>query len=291
MIKDCYPTWKEIFTVNEPTFELLYLKKNIPIIIAKNVLKYPEKVKEFLSDGYWWPNGLSEEFARPGKSFAFGGNERLYLDPLLYYFEQLFGLKYIEVLEIVGNCFNGDMEMFNSRSAFPHVDSWFHDRTFDLYMDNKKDSPGPLDGGLIAYNLNITDDKNVKTGFWSFRDKTSIFNFNRIDFNEYETYNMDMDKKYENEKNLKWFQIEGNSGPFKLEDVFTLEYNSLVLYPTFHFHKPYLKEEWFTDSDRVTITGFLGIDPNEMSFPKESFNNVRSVWELFGLNDIFGLNQ
>ena len=67
MIKDCSKIWEEVFVVNDPTFELIYFgkDKDIPIIVAKNILKYPDKVREFLSNGYWWTNGFSEEYARP----------------------------------------------------------------------------------------------------------------------------------------------------------------------------------------------------------------------------------
>ncbi len=82
MLKDCSKVWKEISVVNSPTFQLRHLGKNndIPIIIAKDIFKYPEKVKDFLSNGYWWSNGLSKEYARGGKSMPFGGNETEYFE-------------------------------------------------------------------------------------------------------------------------------------------------------------------------------------------------------------------
>ena len=52
--------WKEVFVVNELSFEPLEdsctSDGDIPIFIAKNVLKYPEQVREFMEDGYWWEN-------------------------------------------------------------------------------------------------------------------------------------------------------------------------------------------------------------------------------------------
>ena len=63
--------WKEVFVLNELSFETI----NDSCTIAKNVLKYPEQVGEFLKNGYWWNNGGGEEeCARPGKSFDFGPN-------------------------------------------------------------------------------------------------------------------------------------------------------------------------------------------------------------------------
>ena len=103
MIEDSNKVWEEIFVVNDPTFELSYIGDNIPIITVKNILKYPDRVKEFLSNGYWWINGINSDNYRAGKSFYFGENEEVCLSPLVEYFQQLFGLKYIEVLSLYGN--------------------------------------------------------------------------------------------------------------------------------------------------------------------------------------------
>ena len=62
--------WREVFVLNELTFEALDGSRRsdseIPIIIAKNVLKYPEQVGEFLENGDWWNNGDVEGTTRPG---------------------------------------------------------------------------------------------------------------------------------------------------------------------------------------------------------------------------------
>ena len=56
-------------------------------------------------------------------------------------------------------------------------------------------------------------------------------------------------------------------------------------------HNLYLKPEWFTDSDRITVTGFFEIDPEDMSFKSEEFDRVYNLWESFGLNKICNLRQ
>ena len=59
-IKCASEKWKEIFILNDLSFEKIpescKSKRDIPIVIAKNVLKYPEQVREFLENGYWWMN-------------------------------------------------------------------------------------------------------------------------------------------------------------------------------------------------------------------------------------------
>lgn len=290
MIKDCSKIWEELFVVNDPTFELTYFGKDedIPIVVVKNILKYPDKVREFLSNGYWWKNGFSEEYARPGKSFEFGGNKKLYVSKLIDYFESFFGVEYIHLLDLYGNCFNGNMDLPNVSSVFPHVDSWPEDKEYDLYLEGKLDVIESIKPD-IAFNINLTNSDNVNTSIWSFNNKKSIFDLNREDFNYYESFSEDMENKFA--KNTKWFQLDSSYGPYKCEDIIPIEYNSMILYPSFYWHSAYVESEWFNDSDRITLTGFMGIDPNNMNFKKENLKNVYSVWEFFGLNKIYGLNQ
>ena len=290
MIKDCSKIWEELFVVNDPTFELTYFGKDedIPIVVVKNILKYPDKVREFLSNGYWWKNGFSEEYARPGKSFEFGGNKKLYVSKLIDYFESFFGVEYIHLLDLYGNCFNGNMDLPNVSSVFPHVDSWPEDKEYDLYLEGKLDVIESIKPD-IAFNINLTNSDNVNTSIWSFNNKKSIFDLNREDFNYYESFSEDMENKFA--KNTKWFQLDSSYGSYKCEDIIPIEYNSMILYPSFYWHSAYVESEWFNDSDRITLTGFMGIDPNNMNFKKENLKNVYSVWEFFGLNKIYGLNQ
>ena len=67
--------WNEIFILNELIFEPLEDScksiDDIPIILVKNALRYPDQVREFLDNGYWWTNPCIGDF-RPGKSFDFG---------------------------------------------------------------------------------------------------------------------------------------------------------------------------------------------------------------------------
>ena len=47
-MKDANEKWKEVFVLNDLSFETL--NEDIPITIIKNVLKYPDQVKEFLDN-------------------------------------------------------------------------------------------------------------------------------------------------------------------------------------------------------------------------------------------------
>ena len=152
--------WAEVFVLNDITFEEMpgsYKSKykDIPIYIARNVLKYPEQVREFMENGYWWKNGgmqmMAEGCTRPGKSFNFGSALEVYFSPLISVLQNFYDVDEIEPIEMYGNCYNSDMDLYNIVSAFPHVDTY--------PGDNQNENP--LND--YAFNLNLTESDKVKT--------------------------------------------------------------------------------------------------------------------------------
>ena len=87
------------------------------------------------------------------------------------------------------------------------------------------------------------------------------------------------------QEGMKWFQIE-DYGPWKLEDTVDMVYNSLVAYPTHFFHSPYIKEDWFTDTDRITISSFLNTSPENLDFQQKDLDDIAYAWEFFHLDKI-----
>ena len=235
--------WKEIFVINELSFETL--NEIIPITIIKNVLKYPDQVREFLDNGYWWENGYDESCSRPGKSFEFGLNTDIYFDPLVDPLTEFYDAEEIIPIQIYGNCFNGNMNLYNVRSALPHIDTFPNDDT----------NENPLND--IAFNLNLTKSDKVKTAFYSFNNKRSICDFNKKDYDDLKTC-WDRQEKIIKQKN--WFLMNDNYENYKLEYIADIEYNSMILYPSHNWHNSYIKEDWFTDEDRITFTGFFEIE-------------------------------
>ena len=53
--------------------------------------------------------------------------------------------------------------------------------------------------------------------------------------------------------------MNDNYENYKLEYIADIEYNSMILYPSHNWHNSYIKEDWFTDEDRITFTGFFEI--------------------------------
>ena len=240
--------WKEVFVVNELSFEPLKdsctLDGDTPIIVAKDVLKYPEQVREFMEDGYWWENGGDPDCVRPGKSFDFGPNIDTYFTPLVNQFKKFYNAQEITPIEFYGNSYNGNMRLYNSGSYLPHVDTFpGDDQNEDPYND-------------VAFNLNLTKSDKVKTAFYSFNNKKSICDFHK---NDYQDLKKCWDTQEKNRKQNNWFLIDNEYDNYKLEFIADIDYNSMILYPSHNWHNSYIKEDWFIDEDRITFTGFFEI--------------------------------
>ena len=238
--------WKEAFVVNELSFEPLKdsctLDGDTPIIVAKDVLKYPEQVREFMENGYWWENGGDIECVRPGKSFDFGPNTEVYFTPLVEQFRKFYNADELIPIEFYGNCYNGDMNLYSPMSYIPHVDTFPGD----------DQNENPLNE--VAFNMNLTKSDKVKTCFYSFNGKKSICEFTAKDYADYRS----VSNKQGFVEAEKWREIGGDEYEnYKLEYVADIDYNSLILYPSHYWHNAYMKEDWFIDEDRVTFTGFF----------------------------------
>ena len=123
----------------------------------------------------------------------------------------------------------------------PHVDTFPGD----------DQNENPLNDA--AFNINLTKSDKVKTAFYSFNDKKSICEFTQKD---YDDLRIITDKHY-SMKAEQWKELEDVYENYKLEYVADIEYNSMILYPSHHWHNAYIKEDWFTDTDRITFTGFF----------------------------------
>ena len=64
MIKSASDLWKEIATPNNLKFEFKTIA-GVPVIVAKDFFKFPDKVHDFFVNGYWWDN-FSNDNVRAG---------------------------------------------------------------------------------------------------------------------------------------------------------------------------------------------------------------------------------
>ena len=238
--------WKEVFVLNDLSFEVITdsckSKKDIPIVTAKNVLKYPEQVRDFMENGYWWTNRCINSSIRPGKTFDFGYDVAKYFTPLINQFIKLYNAEDIIPIEFYGNCYNGNSDLYTTMSYLPHVDTFPGD----------DQNENPLND--FAFNLNLTKSNKVKTAFYSFNNKRSVCDFTLKDYEDFER----VKSRHKKIKVENWRKLSNeNFQNYQLEYIADIEYNSLILYPSHYWHSVYIKEDWFTDTDRITFTGFF----------------------------------
>jgi hypothetical protein len=266
MIESSAKLWEDVSVLNNLKFEFIYYDY-VPILVARDVFKFPDKVREFFNRGPWWDTEIvkDDSLIRPGKSYLFHKDIVDWVGyPIAKPLSALFGLNYMQTNGINGNCFNGNMRLSDIQSAFPHTD------VNDFYPH-------------IAYNINLTQSDKVSTAFYSFNNKTKRIDFSLSDKNEEDDFHKNNAKSLSS--NSKWFQIK-DYGPWKLEQIVPMGYNSIISYPTTLFHSPYIEEEWFTTSDRITIAGFLNTSPNDLDFKEEHLDDISYAWEFFYLDKI-----
>ena len=167
-MKSASDRWQEIAVLNNLKFEFKSLGKenDIPILVAPDYFKFPDLVREYFVNGYWWDN-YSDDNVRPGKSFLIHDEVvQWFVSPFVHSMAPLFGLKHFYSECAFGNCFNGNMTLNDIRSPFPHVDITGQP---DDMGDRLRSSPH------IACNINITESEYpVTTGFWSFNNIKTI---------------------------------------------------------------------------------------------------------------------
>lgn len=268
MIETANDRWQEISVVNNLKWQMT-VENGYPILLAENYFKFPEQVREFLEQGHWWSNEFTNSF-RPGKSVHINPEIIDWVSvPIVKSIIPLLGLGSVKLTNMYGNCFNGNMTLPKINSAFPHVDLV---EDTDFVSDTH-----------IAFNINLTKSDDVTTGFWSFNGKKTYLDFNYNDRIEEDNFHKKVDNALS--EDAKWFQIE-DYGPWVLEKKMSMVYNSFVAYPSHYFHSPYIKPEWFTDIDRVTLAGFLNTSPKDLNFQQKDIDNICYAWEFFNLDKI-----
>ena len=276
LIKSKTDIWEEISGLNNLEIEFHMLNGNIPILMAKDVFKYPDKVEEFLSSLDYWETkkfssdtiirpGLTHQFAEP--LFPFIAKE---FTPGL---SKLFGVNNLRPTDIYCSAFSGDMTLdpTGGLCCYPHMDSDM-DQT-----GQEQDCP------CLVLNLNLTKSVDpVTTGFWSWRGKTNFLQMDRDDKNSLNNfYDRHEDLTIEN-----WFQVHDYED-FKIETQAEMVYNSMVVYFPGVLHNPYIKPEWFADNHRLMMSIFYNLSPEGLDFEEGDCELVSAAWEHFKLDTLF----
>ena len=218
MIKSADKIWEEVGEINNLEFEYHYLgeDQDIPVLIAKDVFKYPDKVVEFANTLPFWEtrNMIGDEIIRPGLTYE--------VSPLLSYqfthrlsrrVGKIFGVPKPKIFDVYASATGGKMTLCQSGGlcCYPHTDA------------NPADSA--QDTQNVALNINLTNHGAVKTGFWSFMNKKSLLDFNMDELNAFNNFQ----HRHTDIASSSWFQMRDYED-FKYEDAVTMPYNSCLLY-------------------------------------------------------------
>jgi hypothetical protein len=273
--------WLESTKINNPNFEILNLGP-IEVLIAKDFLKYPDKLVE-LTQSFKFFESIQLNTARPGKTFDFGANIHGYSDPFKNTVSLAFGANTCEVTSMYFNCFNGNMK---TRMHYPHVDS----KAITSEQSYRQSTN-------VVGNIGLTKDIKGGTGFWSYKGKINTIDMTIDESNDIENFwnNLQNNRPKKIHRlntfginTYDWQQLK-DDGPWKLECVAPLEYNTYVLYSPFLIHNPYIETDWNIDTDRLSLATFFRMHPSNLMSnndnPKK--DNISKIWNMFRLNSLY----
>jgi hypothetical protein len=278
MIKTFTEDWIESTRINNANFEILNLGP-VEVLIARDFLKYPDKLVE-LAQSFKFFESIQLVTARPGKTFDFGSNIHGYSDPFKNAVSLQFGANTCKVGSMYFNCFNGNMK---TRMHYPHVDS-------------TAINPQYKDQSNVVGNIGLTKDLKGGTGFWSYKGKINTIDMTIDEANDFHNYMQSV----ENDRSKKihrlntfgintydWEQLK-DEGPWKLECVAPLDYNTYVLYSPFLIHNPYIETDWNIDNDRLSLATFFMLNPSHLNRNiVDNNDNISKMWKMFRLNSLY----
>lgn len=276
MIKSANKIWDEIGQVNNLAFEFHYLgnDNDIPVLIAEDVFKYPDKVKEFAENLPFWETRRfnDEDTIRPGLTYQFSPLiSNSFFDNVSKRVNKLFGVSTSNLKDLYFSCTNGSEMILDTTGGlccYPHTDSKPYDSD-----DNSMH---------IALNINLSKNSYpVKTGFWSWMGKKNLLDFTKDELNSLD----DFYDRHEGLDTKTWFQMHDYEN-FALEDCVEMSYNSLAVYPVTNLHNPYIMPEWFNDCDRLMLTAFYSFFPEDLDFLDGDLDIVSASWEFMRLTTI-----
>ena len=274
LIRSATQIWNKISEVNNLEFEFHLLDNKIPVLVANDVYKNPDLVSEFFENLDYWETRyfIDSDNVRPGLTHRFPDMLRpIIAQQLEQRIKPLFGVSKLSVWDLYTQCTSGNMTLDSTGSlcCYPHIDT--------PLLDTLDDIP------CFVTNINFSKSVDpVTTGFWSWRGKTNALDFDRKDKNSLQNFY----DRHEFQTVDSWFQIK-NYEDFSFETSVTIGYNSLVVYPTMNLHNPFIEPSWFSDSQRLVLSIFFSLSPEDFDFEDKYIDTVSYSWEHFRLDTLF----
>lgn len=240
MVKVITEDWFKYTEINNFKFETINYGKG-KVILVKDFLKYPDEFYNLVISFPFFDNMVSG--AAAGKGFSI---PELHLQSygkfLLDAVNQIFNPLHSYIVFATIHAMNGSMETY---SYHPHVDVSFDiEQPVSHYIENSAN---------LAVNLGLTKDMKGGTAMWSYKGKSNLLEMTK---SELFSYNKEVNPYPLTKKKWKIFEENEN---WTLDFISPYEYNTLVLYPTFQIHSPYLKPEWYNDENRISISSFINV--------------------------------
>lgn len=240
MIKVITEEWFKYTKINNLNIETINYG-NGKILLIKDFLSYPDQFYDLVTSFPFFDNMVSG--AAAGKGFSI---PELHLQSygkfLLDAVSNIFNVEDYYLVFATIHCMNGNMETY---TCHPHVDVSFGlDYPISHYIRNSAN---------LAVNLGLTKDMQGGTAMWSYKGKSNLM---QMTTSELASYNKDVNPYPLNKKT--WDVFEENED-WKIDFISPYEYNTLVLYPTFQIHSPYLKNEWYNQTDRISLSSFINV--------------------------------
>lgn len=240
MIRVITDEWFKFTEINNLEFESINYGKG-KVLVVKDFLKYPDQFYDLVTSFPFFDNMISG--AAVGKGFSI---PELHLQShgkfLLDAVNTIFNPNHSYIVFATIHCMNGNMDCYSNH---PHVDVSFGiDYPVFHYIQNSAN---------LAVNLGLTKDMEGGTAMWSYKGKSNLLEMTK---RELMSFNKEINPYPLTKKSWEVFEEDEN---WKIDFISPYEYNSLVLYPTFQIHSPYLKPNWYNDTNRISISSFINI--------------------------------
>lgn len=212
---------------------------NHKILTIDNFLKNPETLQEIASQQLF-EKEVNNKNGSPGWISITNLKFNQITTTATYLSDNYFDFFHSNKISLQFNLFEGGMPC-KYTSVLPHVDQSLC--AFQIYLNNPKDCYG----GTNFYRHKKSGlEVNVEYLDPNFKETESYLKFKNY-FSEINqnNYNTILDSR----------QIDDSE--WELIHHVEMKYNRLVVYPSYILHSAYIEKEWYQDTKRIGLVGFL----------------------------------